>query len=161
MTSEKCSKYMTASIVGFCNDEYYNGTEQACKYEEQPLCEDIGCEVTAVDKCMTTTNHKQYTTNFPEYTCNNDSVSKNKEDSLCAETGCENQVEGDCISEQKFKKHTTTLPRYNCTAVHCKGNERVSKYEEQKLCEDIGCEDQTDGQCMTRKTYDKTMPDST
>ena len=80
MTSDKCSKHMTASRVGFFNDDYCNGTECACKYEEQPLCEDIGCEVIAVGACMTTTNRKQYTTNFLEYTCNNDNVSKNKEE---------------------------------------------------------------------------------
>ena len=42
----------------------------------------------------------------------------------------------------------------------CKGNDCVSKCKEQTLCEDIGCEDQTDGRCMTKEDYDKSMPDS-
>ena len=64
------------------------------------------------------------------------------------------------MSEQNSKKYATTLPGYNCTTVYCKGNERVSKYKEQNLCEDIGCEDQTDGRCMTKEAYDKSMSDS-
>ena len=58
------------------------------------------------------------------------------------------------------KKYTTILQGYNFTAVYCKGNDCVSKYKEQKLCEDIGCEDQTDGRCMTKEAHDKSIPDS-
>ena len=79
---------------------------------------------------------------------------------MCVETGCDNQVEGDCMSEQNSKKYTTTLPGYNCTDVHYTGNECVSKYKEQNLCEIIGCEEQTDGRRMTKEAYDKSMPDS-
>ena len=59
---EECKNNMTESKVCYYTDDYCNGTECACKCEEQPLCEDIGCEVTAVGECMTTTNHKQNTT---------------------------------------------------------------------------------------------------
>ena len=130
------------------------------------MCEDIGCAVTAVGACMTTTNRKQYTTNFPGYTCNieyckgNDSVYKNKQQPLYADIGYDDQVEGDCMPEQNSKQYATTLPGHNCTVVYYKGNDCVSKYKEQTLCEDIGCEDQTDGRCMTKEDYDKSMPDS-
>ena len=64
------------------------------------------------------------------------------------------------MSEQYSKKYATTLPGYFFTAVYCKGNDCVSKYKERKLCEDIGCEDQTDGRCMKKEAHDKYMPDS-
>ena len=166
MAPEECKNNMTKSKVCYYTDDYCNGTECACKCEEQPLCEDIGCEVTAVGECMTTTNHKQNTTKFSGYTCNNeyfkgnDTVSKNNKELLCEDIGCDDQAEGDCVSEQNSKKYTTTLPGYNCTAVFCKSNDCVSKYKEQKLCEDIGCGDQTDGRYTTKGKYDKSMPDS-
>ena len=166
MKPEECNKHMTTSRVCYCTDDYCNGTECACKYVDQPLCEDIGCAVTAVGACMTTTNRKQYTTNFSGYTCNNeyckgnDSVCKNKQQPLYEDIGCEDIVEGDCMPEQNSKQYETTLPEHVCTVVFCKGNDCVSKYKEQTLCEDIGCKDQTDGRCITKDVYDKSMPDS-
>ena len=139
MTPEECNNHMTTSRVWSCTDAYCNGTECAYKYEEQPLCEDIGCAITADGTCMITTNRKKYTTNFPGYTCNNeyyngnDCVYKNKQQPLCKDIGCDDQVEGDCMTEQNSKQYATTFPGYNC-----KGNDCVSKFKEHTLCKDIG-----------------------
>lgn len=63
---------MTESKVCSCTDDFCKGTDCACKYEEHPLCENIGCEVQAEGAYMTKNNRKLYITNFLGYTCINE-----------------------------------------------------------------------------------------
>lgn len=79
---------------------------------------------------------------------------------MCEDIGCDDQAEAEYMTDTFLKQYTKNFPGYNCTAVFCKGNDHVCKCKEQRLCEDIGCEDQTDGRCMTKEDYDKSMPDS-
>ena len=41
------------------------------------------------------------------------------------------------------------FPGYTCIDEYCNGNNCEFKYIEEPLCDDIGCEDQIEGRCMT------------
>ena len=79
---------------------------------------------------------------------------------MCEDIGCDDQAEAEYMTDTFLKQYTKNFPGYNCTAVFCKGNDHVCKCKEQRLCEDIGCEDQKEGRCMTKDEYDKYMTDS-
>ena len=53
--------------------------------------------------------------------------------------------------------HMTTFKEYACTEEICKGNDCECRYKEQPLCEHIGCEDQTEGICMTKEECERYM----
>ena len=51
------------------------------------------------------------------------------------------------------KQYAKSFPGYTCIDEICKGNDCVCKNKEQPSCEDIGCNDQVEGECMTKKNY--------
>ena len=64
------------------------------------------------------------------------------------------------MTKEECDKYTTESKGYTCPGEFCKGNDYVYKYKEQPLCEDIGCEDQKEGRCMTKEECDKYMTES-
>ena len=71
---EECDKYMTESKGCTCTDEFCKGNDCVCKYKEQPLCEDIGCEDQKEGRRMTKDERDKYMTESKECSCTDDSA---------------------------------------------------------------------------------------
>ena len=103
---------------------------------------------------------KGYTFTY-EFFQGNDCACSCKEQPLCEDIECEDQKEGRCMTKEECDKYMTESKRYPFTDDFCKGNDCVCKYNEQPLCEDIGCEDQEEGEFMTKNNcqqYSKQFP---
>ena len=61
---------------------------------------------------------------------------------------------------EEFYRHMTASKGHNCNVEFCKGNDCVCSSEEQSLCEDIECDDQKEGICMTQEECDKYILES-
>ena len=63
------------------------------------------------------------------------------------------QEEDEYMTKNNRKQYTKHFPGYTCIDELWKGNGWICKYKEQPLCEDIGCDDQAEGECMTKHNY--------
>ena len=80
---------------------------------------------------------------------------------MCEDVGYEDQKEGRCMTKKNCTQYAKKYPGYPCTDAFYNGNNCVCSYKEQPLCEDIGCDDQKEGRCMTKKNctqYAKKYP---
>merc|ERR1712238_141320 len=64
--------------------------------------------------------------------------------------GCEKEKKDTCMTTVECKQIATSNKGYTCSEELCEGNDCVCSYYEQALCEDIGCEKEKKGTCMTK-----------
>ena len=157
MTKEECDMHMNTYKGYNCNDKLLKGNEFGCCYKEQPLCEGIDCADQKKCSCMTKEDSERYMSNSKGYTCNdelfkgNDCECSYKEQPLCEDIDYEDQKEGRYMTNNNCKQYAKKYPGYQCNDKFCKGNNYVCSYKEQPLCKDVGCEDQKECRCMTKK----------
>ena len=155
------------SRIYLCTNEFCKGNNCQYKYKEQPLSEDIGCNVHEEGTYITKKNCNQYTKQFPrypyidEYYIGNDCDCTYIDTPLSEDIGCVDQTGDSGITTEECEKYTNEPKKYSYTAKICKGNDCISKFKGQPLCDDIGCEVLEEGECMTKycKQSAKKYPD--
>ena len=79
----------------------------------------------------------------------NDCVCSYQEQLLCENIKCDDQKEDICKPKEECDKYMNDYKAFTCNDEVCKGNDCECSSEEHPLCEDIRCEDPTEGRCMT------------
>ena len=120
MTENKYKQYAKKYPGYPCNDEFCNGNNCVCIYQEQPLCEDIKYDDQQEDICKPKEERDKYMNDSKEIICNdevckdNNCVCSSEEQKLCKDIGCADPKEGKCITKEECDKYMTTFKGYTC-----------------------------------------------
>ena len=102
---------------------------------------------------------------YPGYPCNE--VCNNNDDGysytkqpLCEDIERVYKTECRCLTTVEGDKHMNASNGYNCNDAVCKGNDCGCCYKEQPMCEEIDCEDQMEGRCVTKEDCVRYINDS-
>ena len=153
--TKSCKQYAKKYLGYPCNDEVCKGNDCGCSYSKRQLCEDVGRVYNKECRYLTTVKYDKHMTASNGYNCNaavckgNDCGCCYKEQSMCEEIDYEDQIEGRCMTKEDCVRYMNDSKGYTCNDELCNGTAYAFKYKEQPLCEDIACEDQTEGRYMT------------
>ena len=165
MTTEECEKNMNESKRYSYTEKIRKGNNFISKFKGQKLCDEIGFEVLEEGRQMTKIC-KEYAKKYPGYPCNDEVCNGNDcgcsytKQPLCEDIGRIYKKECKCLTTVECDKHMNVSNGYNCNDAVCKGNDCGCCYKEQPMCEEIDCEDQMEGRCVTKEDCVRYINDS-
>ena len=149
--------YTNDSSMYLCSNNFCKGNNCQYKYKEQPLSEDIGCNVNEEGSCITKNNCNQHTKQYSIYLYIDEHLigiycdCTYIDTPLSEDIGYEGQTGDNCLTPEECENNKNEPKRYSYTAKIRKGNDCISNFKEQPLCDDIGCEVLEEGRSMTKK----------
>ena len=130
------------------------------------MSEDIGCNVHEEGTYITKNNCNQHTKQFPIYLYIDEHLIGKYCDCTYIDTpvsediGYEDQTGDSCLTPEECENNKNEPRRYLYTAKIRKGNDCISNFKGQPLCDDIGCGVLEEDRSMTKncKQYAKKYP---